>query len=160
MPSAEDTINEKEKLTMAIYSLSNEISLTEATNTSHLLFNVTTNLAVEYNMESPALFHNMLVNTGARDRGLCCHWAEDLHLKLRMLNANSLKFDWLVSRLGSKLREHNTVVIYAADSNWSEGLVYDPWRKAGKPYWINVSDDKYPWLRHPLSGQWNVLRCK
>lgn len=152
--------NEEEILAEAIYSLSNEVLLIEATNTSELLVKVTASLAVEYDMQSPALFHNMLVNTGVRNRGLCCHWAEDLHLKLRMLNTNSLKFDWVVSRLGSKLREHNAVVIYAAGTNWSEGIVYDPWRKAGKPHWITVADDKYPWTRHPLSGQWNMLRCK
>ncbi len=132
-----EVVNERESLTKAIYFLSDEVLLTDARDTSDLLINLTIDLASEYNMQSPALFHNMLVNTGVKKRGLCCHWAEDLHLKLRKLNADSLKFDWLVSRIGSRLREHNAVVIYAADSNWSEGIVYDPWRKAGKPHWAN-----------------------
>lgn len=160
VPSQEDAAIKKTSLSYAIHSLSDEVLLTEANDTSRLLISATINLANEYNMESPALFHNMLVNTGVRERGLCCHWAEDLHQKLRMLNVHSLKFDWLVSRLGSRLREHNTVVIYAANSNWSEGIVYDPWRKSGSPHWVRVADDHYPWIRHPLSGQWNLLRCQ
>ena len=97
---------------------------------------------------------------GIRDRGLCCHWAEDLHAKLRQLHTSSLRFDWLVARQGSQLREHNTVVIYAADSSWLEGIVFDPWRKAGVPHWAKVTGDEYPWELHPLSGQWKNLRCK
>jgi hypothetical protein len=124
------------------------------------LINTTIELAKQYDMASPALYHNMLVNTGFRERGLCCHWAEDLHAKLRGLHSNSLKFDWLVARLGSQLREHNTVVIYPVGSSWENGIVFDPWRKAGIPYWSKVSRDKYPWQPHPLNGRWDILRCK
>jgi len=76
------------------------------------------------------------------------------------LNNNSLQFDWLVARLGSQLREHNTVVIYASGSSWKNGIVFDPWRKAGVPHWAKVMGDKYPWQPHPLSGRWDILRCK
>ncbi len=111
-------------------------------------------------MASPALYHNMLVNMGLRERGLCCHWAKDLHAKLRGLDTSSLKFDWLVARLGSQSREHNTVVIYAADSTWTKGIVFNPWRKAGVRHWTKMTGDEYPWQPHPLSGKWEILRCK
>jgi len=159
--SAPENFNsEIEDFTQAISALSAEVLVTDASQISRLLINMAIELADEYNMASPALYHNMLVNTGFRERGLCCHWAEDLHAKLRELQISSLKFDWLVARHGSQLREYNTVVIYAADSNWSEGIVFDPWRKAGVPYWTKVSGDKYHWQPHPLSGQWKILRCK
>lgn len=156
----EDVASEIEGLTQAINALSAEVLPADASQTSNLLINATIELADEYNMESPALYHNMLVNMGLRERGLCCHWAEDLHAKLRELNTRSLKFDWLVARLGSQLREHNTVVIYAADSTWSKGIVFDPWRKAGAPHWSKVIGDEYPWQPHPLNGRWEILRCK
>jgi hypothetical protein len=163
-PSSQKTTNETNilanDLAMTIHSLSKAVSVSDADQTSRKLINITSALAEHYKINHSPLFHNVLVNTGVKKRGLCCHWAEDLHQELRRLKISSLKFDWLVSRLGSKLREHNTIVIYAADSSWSEGIVYDPWREAGKPYWIKVADDKYPWVRHPLSGQWNLLRCK
>jgi len=156
----EDVASEIEGLTRAINALSAEVSSTDASQTSSLLINTAIELADEYNMASPALYHNMLVNLGLRERGLCCHWAEDLHAKLRELNTSSLKFDWLVARHGSQLREHNTVVIYASGSTWGNGIVFDPWRKAGIPHWNKVAGDEYPWKLHPLSGRWEILRCK
>jgi len=160
VPASIDTPSNIEDLTQAINALSTEVSLADASETSHVLINTAEHLAIEYDMARPALYHNILVNTGFRKRGLCCHWAEDLHAKLRELDTNSLKFDWLVSRLGSEMREHNTVVIYPADATWSEGLVFDPWRKSGIPYWTKVTNDKYPWGPHPLSGKWEILRCR
>ena len=133
--SNENISNEIKNLTEAIIALSNNVSMIDANETSRLLINTTVELAKQYDMASPALYHNMLVNTGFRKRGLCCHWAEDLHKKLRGLQSSSLRFDWLVARLGSQLREHNTVVIYPVGSNWESGIVFDPWRKAGIPYW-------------------------
>jgi hypothetical protein len=144
----------------AISSLSAEVQLTDASQTSRLLINTAAKLATDYKMESPALYHNTLVNMGLRERGLCCHWAEDLHARLRELHISSLKFDWLVARPGSKLREHNTVVVYAANASWKEGIVFDPWRMAGVPFWTRVDGDKYPWQLHPLNGQWGKLHCK
>ena len=140
--------------------MSDEVHLKDANETSRLLINTTIELARQYDMASPALYHNMLVNTGFRTRGLCCHWAEDLHAKLRGLHSRTLKFDWLVARLGSQLREHNTVVVYPAGTGWENGIVFDPWRKSGIPYWAKVSNDKYPWQPHPLNGRWDILRCK
>lgn len=156
----EDIASEIDNLTLAINALSDEVLPADASLASNLLITAAIELADEYKMASPALYHNMLVNMGIRERGLCCHWAEDLHAKLRELNTHSLKFDWLVARLGSQLREHNTVVIYAADSTWSKGIVFDPWRKAGVPHWAKVAGDEYLWQPHPLSGRWGKLRCK
>ena len=151
---------EIDKLSQSILSLSSEITSEEANITSQVLITTAMSLADEYNMASPPLYHNMLVKLGLRKRGLCCHWAEDLHAELRELSIVSLKFDWLVARPGSELREHNTVVIFPAAATWEKGLVFDPWRNAGSPYWTEARGDKYPWQLHPLSGQWEILRCK
>lgn len=160
MTEPENVTSEIKDLTQAINDLSAEVLPADAIQTSNLLINTAIELADEYNMARPVLYHNMLVNLGLRERGLCCHWAEDLHAKLRELNISSLKFDWLVARHGSQLREHNTVVIYASGSTWTNGIVFDPWRKAGVPHWTKVAGDEYPWKLHPLSGRWKKLRCK
>ena len=151
---------EIDKLSQPILSLSSEITYEEANITSQVLITTAMSLADEYNMASPPLYHNMLVKLGLRKRGLCCHWAEDLHAELRELSIDSLKFDWLVARQGSELREHNTVVVFPVEATWEKGLVFDPWRKAGSPYWTQARGDKYPWQLHPFSGQWEILRCK
>lgn len=158
--ASENSAHDIDKLTLAITDLSSEVSLDDANKTSRILINTTHELAKQYNITGSALYHNMLVNTGFRKRGLCCHWAEDLHAKLRRIQSESLQYDWLVARLGSKLREHNTVVIYPVGSSWENGLVFDPWRKSGVPFWSKVSSDKYPWQPHPLNGRWDILRCK
>ena len=61
---------------------------------------------------------------GLRDRGLCCHWAEDLHAELRKLNINSLKVAWLIARQGNQLREHNSIVIYADNITVGKKVLY------------------------------------
>ncbi|MEM7401288.1 MAG: hypothetical protein AAF304_04995 [Pseudomonadota bacterium] len=147
-------------LTQSLESLSVQVLGQEADKVSNVLIETAIRLSDQYEMENPPLYHNMLVKMGLRDRGLCCHWAEDLHAALRKLNTSSLKFAWLVARQGSQLREHNSIVIYAEDNNWQQGIVFDPWRKAGVPFWTAVVEDDYPWKLHPLNGRWNVLRCK
>ena len=152
--------NRIDEFAREIVALSAEISVVEADQTSNVLINTALELADEYNMASPPRFHNLLVNTGVRKRGLCCHWAEDLHAELRQLNVDSLKFDWLVSRQGNPFREHTSIVVYPANTSWKQGIVFDPWRKSGIPYWTAVQGDEYPWISHPLNGRWDKLRCK
>ncbi len=147
-------------LSQTLKSLSAQVLSQEADKISNVLIATAISLSDQYEMVNPPLYHNMLVNIGLRDRGLCCHWAEDLHTALRKLNASSLKFAWLVSRQGSQLREHNSIVIYAEDNSWQQGIVFDPWRKAGEPFWTAVAEDDYPWKLHPLNGRWDVLQCK
>ncbi len=151
--------NKALELSKDIALLSPEIPFTEAKQTSQTLMETSEDLAKEYRMASPPRYHNLLVHMGLRKRGLCCHWAEDLHVKLRQLSINSLKFDWLVAKQGRFL-EHSSIVIYPANLTWKEGIVFDPWRTSGVPFWTAVNGDKYPWQPHPLNGQWNILRCK
>ena len=155
-----DKETQTKNLSQSLGSLSTQVLGHEATEVSNVLINTAISLSDEYDMMHPALYHNMLVNMGLRDRGLCCHWAEDLQAELHKLKINSLKVAWLIARQGNQLREHNSIVIYAEDNSWQEGIVFDPWRKAGVPFWTTVAEDEYPWKLHPLNGRWNVLRCK
>lgn len=155
-----DKNTQASSLTHTLEALSPHVLSNDASEISKILITTAVSLSDEYDMVSPALYHNMLVNMGFRDRGLCCHWAEDLQAELRNVNAGSLKYAWLVARQGSQLREHNSIVIYAEGLGWQQGIVFDPWRKAGVPFWTAVTDDEYPWELHPLNGRWDVLRCK
>ena len=148
------------ELGIAIASLSGSINKEDARLVSKVLVVSTTELAASYRMTSPPRAHNLLVHMGLKERGLCCHWAEDLRLRLSTLKQESLKFDWLVAHQGRPLAEHNGIVVYGVDSTWKQGLVFDPWRKAGQPYWVLVETDQYPWQLHPLNGQWDLLHCK
>ena len=110
-------------------------------------------LAEDYRVSPPAWWHNLLIQMGFRDRGLCFHWTEDLMKRLQALNLKTYQLHWGVAYRGSDLREHNSVVITALNQPFEKGLVLDPWRNSGNLYWAAVSRDSYPWQPLP-PDQW------
>ena len=106
-------------------------------------------LAREYRVVPPAKWHNLLIQMGFRERGLCYHWTEDLMRQLQGLNLATLRLHWGVAHKGSDLREHNSVVVTAARQAFENGVVLDPWRNSGELFWAAVSTDSYPWRALP-----------
>jgi len=106
-------------------------------------------LAEDYRVAPPAWWHNLLIQVGLRDRGLCFHWAEDLMKRLQALDLKTYQLHWGVAYKGSDLREHNSVVITALKQPFEQGLVLDPWRNSGDLYWAAVNRDSYPWAPLP-----------
>lgn len=106
-------------------------------------------LAARYQVVRPAVWHNILVRVGVRDRGLCYHWTTDLMRKLQTLDLASFDLYWGVAHRGSELREHNSVVISARGQVFESGIVLDPWRHSGDLYWAEVSNDRFPWRELP-----------
>ena len=119
----------------------------------------TDTLARNYQVQPPALWHNFLVNVGIRDRGLCCHWTQDLLQAIETLHLEKYDVLWGVSRYGT-WREHNSVVVTAAGQAFDRGLVLDPWRNAGDLYWAPVATDDYNWQRHPGDNDTVRIRCR
>ena len=119
----------------------------------------TDHLARQYRVQSPPLWHNFLINIGLRERGLCCHWTQDLLLEIEALRLRKYHAVWGVSRHGT-WREHSSVVITAVGKGFETGLVLDPWRNAGDLYWINVREDSYAWHPHPGAGGAARIRCR
>ena len=110
-------------------------------------------LAEAYRVVPPAFFHNMLIQVGVRERGLCYHWTEDMMKPLLALNLRTYQLHWGVAYRGSDLREHNSVVITASGLGFKDGLVLDPWRHSGELFWAVVREDEYPWEELPRD-QW------
>ncbi|ATX82434.1 hypothetical protein Ga0123462_1575 [Mariprofundus ferrinatatus] len=111
-------------------------------------------LAEKYEIFGPPRMHNLLVNFGFRERGLCYQWADDLLKKLLSLNSTRFDFFYAVANLGSDLREHNSVVVSAKGAAFETGIVLDGWRYSGDLYWSAVSEDSYEWSqRYPDPGQ-------
>jgi hypothetical protein len=119
----------------------------------------TDELAMTYRVQPPALWHNFLVNLGVRERGLCCHWTQDLLKEINALQLAKYHAAWGVSRYGT-WREHNSVVITAAGKAFETGIVMDPWRHAGELYWIHVATDTYRWQPHPGDNDTDRIRCR
>jgi hypothetical protein len=126
-------------------SLNGHTNSTEAGQLAETAINYSSYLAEEYRLVRPAIFHNMLVRMGLKDRGLCYHWTEDLMQHLYLLKLKNFQLHWGVAYRGSELREHNSVVVTAKGQKFEEGIVLDPWRNSGELYWARVRNDHYPW---------------
>lgn len=116
-------------------------------------------LSQEYRVQPPALWHNFLVNAGIRERGLCCHWTQDLLREIDALQLQQYHAVWAVSRHGT-WREHSSVVITASGQRFESGLVLDAWRNAGDLYWAPVAADDYAWQPHPGDDGVARIRCR
>lgn len=102
-------------------------------------------LARDYRVVGPPLFHNFLVNIGVRQRGLCFQWARDLFAKLQQIPLRTLELRWGAARAGT-WREHNCVVVTAKGQPFETGIVLDAWRHSGRLFWSPVKTDHYPWI--------------
>ena len=71
------------RLKKDLESLSNDIDEKEAFLIANTAIRFSMVLANKYELVRPPLFHNHLVNTGKKKRGLCFHWARDLIKRLR-----------------------------------------------------------------------------
>lgn len=147
------------ELANALRALAPDVDAAEAQRAAATAFSATRELAVHYRMAWPPELHNMLVNAGLRDRGLCCHWAADMNARLHALDLRSLETHWVVAHRGSALREHNSAMLTPRGGGLHNGIVIDGWRRAGKLTWVAATTDRYPWRLHARSGQWQRLRC-
>lgn len=143
----QDVKNKIDALEVDLSSLNGQANMPEAKHVATAAITHSNRLAAEYRLMGSAVFHNVLVRLGLKDRGLCYHWTEDLIKHLRQLKLKNFQLHWGVAYLGSTLREHNSVVITARGQNFHEGIVLDPWRNSGNLFWTRVSEDSYPWQK-------------
>lgn len=133
------------ELAGAIRALDPSVDPEEAARAARISYLHPLELAVQYRISDPPVIHNMKVNAGLRDRGLCWHWAEDMEKRLRAEGFKTLDLHRAISQPPMRL-EHSTVIISARGEGMNEGLVIDPWRKGGRLYWAPVLEDEvYEW---------------
>lgn len=102
-------------------------------------------LKSKYKSFAIPIVHNMLIDVGLKKRGACKHWAEDLLTFLRTTKRDFFYVTWGEAN-PKKMTEHNVAVIYPNHASFYDGLLIDPWRTSGKPFWIPVKKDKhYKW---------------
>ena len=149
-----DTFREKVKLLQGeLAALDREVDPVEARRVAETAIAYSIYLANEYEVVRPAVFHNILIRLGLKNRGLCYHWTEDLIRRLQTLDLKTYHLHWGVAHQGSDLREHNSVVITAKGQAFDNGIVLDPWRNSGDLYWARIKTDRYPWRELPPE-QW------
>jgi hypothetical protein len=124
--------------------LSPKVGVDEAERTAECAYVTSRRLARDYRVVGPPLFHNFLINTGIRKRGLCYQWAQDLIVPLNALELRTLELHWGEARPNT-WREHNCVVVTARGQSFEQGIVLDAWRHSGRLFWAPVIADHYPW---------------
>lgn len=132
-------------LTAAIQSLSPTVSPQEAIIVAHDSIVYSMVLANKYELTYPPLWHNVLVNSKKRPRGLCYHWQRDLMKHFNNKNLKTLNIIEGVAHEKNYWQEHNTMVVTAKGYTFDTGVVLDPWRKSGVLTWARVKEDRYPW---------------
>ncbi len=137
------------RLKQQLLSLKNDVNDAEADLLAETAIRESAMLAERYRLIRPARLHNLLVQVGLRDRGLCYHWTEDLMKPLAALHLKTLELHWGVAHRGSDLFEHNSVVVTARGANFVQGMILDPWRNSGNLFWELVAKDPYPWKQLP-----------
>lgn len=145
------TTSEMEALRTALTSLSPNVRETEAEVVARCSYDYARALALRYRIVQPPVLHNLLVNTGYKERGLCYEWAEDLLAELQTFHLESLELHWGIARADTA-REHNSVVVTARSQPFEEGIVLDPWRRSGWLTWSPVRHDRYPWVEGELTN--------
>lgn len=136
-------------LRLALVSLHSGIQAEEAGRIATVAYDHPRELAREYRLVRPPLFHNLLINLRLKNRGLCYQWAEDMVTKLQTLKLDSLELHWGTAGAG-KFFEHNTVVVTGRGQPFAEGIVLDPWRRSGELVWVTVVADSYVWQEGEL----------
>lgn len=141
------------QLSTLLQSLDKNISEVEARHLSKDIFEHTEKLRKEFDMTSPPLLHNFLVNVGVREKGLCYHWSDALYVYLAQKNYPSFEFHLMGSDIGKYFLEHNVLVVVTKGRKVEDGIIIDPWRDSGKVYFSKVSEDtKYKWKHRANRG--------
>ena len=134
-------------------ALNGQTNIVEAGQVAQTAIQYAAFLAEDYELARPAVFHNVLVRIGLKDRGLYHHWTVDLMEQLELLELKTYQLYWGVAHRGSELREHNSVVVAAKGQRFEAGIVLDPWRNSGELHWTPVKNDRYSWQERPR-GEW------
>ncbi|WP_231582106.1 hypothetical protein [Puniceibacterium sp. IMCC21224] len=135
------------ELAHEIAALGPKVDPEEARRAARIAVSYPRQLAISYQITDSPIVHNAKVNRGARPRGLCWHWAEDLEKRLAQEGFVTLDLHRAIANYRTAFRiEHSTVIVSRRGGRMESGLVLDPWRWGGTLYWGPVRNDTaYPW---------------
>lgn len=138
----------QEALSLLLLNLSFYVDKNEAQQLATIALEYSQQLAINYDLATPPLYHNFLVNIGAKKRGLCWHFAYDM--LERSLVQKLQSFDYYIggANINEYWSEHNTLVVTCKGCRFDEGIVLDPWRNSGTLFYAKLKDDKqYVWVQ-------------
>lgn len=143
--STQKTENQIYKLSKSVIDLNNRVDKQEAKDFSSKAILYSNRLRKKYDIVSPPLWHNTMVNLGIRKRGLCHEWSSDLLKYFFKQSYKSLQFYFIGSDIGSYF-EHNALAVSAKGDSLDNSIVIDAWRDSGFLYFKEIKEDKsYVW---------------
>ena len=135
-------------LSKALAGLSSDVDPKEAELVAVTAHTTARKLARDYHVVLNPEFQAFLVNVGARKRGWCGHWAQDIGTRLKELKLRTLVLHWGVA-YDHTSSENNCLVITARNQPFEDGIILDGWRRAGRLFWCKVKkDDEYEVEQH------------
>jgi len=135
-------------LAKALTKLGPDVDPAEAEQISVIAHTTARRLAKDYHVVLNPEFQAFLVNIGARKRGWCGHWAQDIGTRLKELKPRTLVLHWGVA-YDHTSSENNCLVITARNQPFQDGIILDGWRRAGRLFWCPViKDDEYEVEQH------------
>ena len=135
-------------LAKTLTKLAADVDPAEAEQISVTAHTTARKLARDYHVVLNPEFQAFLVNVGARKRGWCGHWAQDIGTQLKELKLRTLVVHWGVA-YDHTSSENNCLVITARNQPFKDGIILDGWRRAGRLFWCPViKDDEYELEQH------------
>jgi hypothetical protein len=135
-------------LAKALAGLASSVDPKEAELVAVTAHTTARELAREYHVVLNPEFQAFLVNVGARKRGWCGHWAQDIGTRLKELKLRTLVLHWGVA-YDHTSSENNCLVVTARNQPFTDGIILDGWRRAGRLFWCPViKDDEYEVEQH------------
>lgn len=135
-------------LEQALVTLGPQVSAHEAAAVARIAVTEPLIWAKQWDAVDPPLIHNIAVNTGAKPRGLCKDWADDLEARLRREGLQSLGLHRAIANADNLRIEHSTVIVAPQGAPMELGVVLDPWRLGRGRLWFGRvdADPKYRWV--------------
>ncbi|MEO0569149.1 MAG: hypothetical protein AAF066_15560 [Pseudomonadota bacterium] len=156
----EQAPDEVSQLGNGIVALNPSIDPLEAFRAADIAVNYPKLLREQYGVTDPPLIHNIKVNSGARPRGLCWQWADDMQTRLSQESFQTLTMHRAIANAFSRLLiDHSTVIMSANGDTMNQGMVLDPWRYGGTLFWSpTLEDKKYEWVEREVVFAWKRER--
>ena len=148
--SQERDLQKQNALTLDLLSLHSAVKRESALTVARTAIQFSRQQADRYRISGSPRYHNLLINLGLKERGLCFHWTDDLLDKMQDIKSEQFYFHSAIAHRGSNLREHSSVVVTFKGESFETGIVLDGWRYSGDLYWSRVKEDSYAWQpRYP-----------
>ncbi|GAB5439577.1 putative periplasmic lipoprotein [Falsiruegeria mediterranea] len=141
------TQNDVTKLAQTLTALGPEVDPAEATRAAQIAFSYSKQLATEYGVTTSPIIHNVRVNEGDKERGLCVHYAEDMQRRLNQEGFKTLQMHRAIALPKTPFNiDHSTAIISRRGDDMYAGVILDPWRNGGDLFWSPTQDDtRYNW---------------